>query len=350
MAKRVVKKVRKKKAPKVAHQAKKKTEVIAEVKAGAARNKAKVENVEKEAKVPKVEVPREAKLGLKVLSVDDEEVIRTLLKKILTKAGYEVKLAASGEEGLKLMKKEAFDLCIIDLKMPGMGGIAFLSQMKEDHPDTEAVILTAFGDIDTAVDAMKNGAFNFVSKPFKKDTFLSIIERAVERKIMKKDLEDTKAYMREMENVTSRKIGELQGQLVAVEEAKRELGVQFNKIKQSLVGGTGKHGELEKKVLSLEKVAGQIKEIEEKLVVVEKEKKEAFKRTRQLEKELNRKVSTNVELGNKIEEAKVSLGDLKKEVTQEKEQAPSKEKEELKTSLTDIHQALADFRKEIEGE
>ncbi len=326
MAKRVTRKVRKKK-----------------------KISKKVEKVEKEVKTPKAEVPKEARAGVKVLSVDDEEVIRTLLKKMLTKAGYEVKLAASGEEGLRVLKKEAVDLCIIDLKMPGMGGMAFLAQMKEHYPDTEAVILTAFGDIDTAVGAMKKGAFNFVPKPFKKDTFLGIIERAVERRMMKKDLEDTKASMREMESETSRKIGGLQGQLAAVEEAKRELGEQFKAIKQSLIGGTEKHGELEKKVLSLEKVAGQIKEMEEKLVVAEKEKKEAFKKARQLEKELNQKVSSNVEQGNKLKEAKASLEDLKKEMSKEKEKLPGEEKEELKASLTDIHQALADFRKEVAG-
>lgn len=328
------KKIKKKKASKPTLQTEKRTKV-------------KVEAVEKGEE--EVKIAEKTKVKVKVLSVDDEEVIRTLLKKILTKAGYEVKLAASGEEGLRVMKKEAFDLCIIDLKMPGMGGMAFLAQMKEHYPDTEAVILTGFGDIDTAVSAMKKGAFNFVSKPFKKDTFFTIIERAIERRKMKKDLEDTKTSMREMESEASRKIGKLEGQLAAVEEAKRELGEQFNIIKQLLARGTGKDSDIEKKVIALEKVAGQIKKMEEKLVASEKEKKDVLKKAKGLEKELNQKVSINVELGNKLEEVKANLEGLKKEMVNEEETAIGEEKTELKVSLTDIHQALADFRKEIEG-
>ncbi|MEE8360147.1 MAG: response regulator [Candidatus Omnitrophota bacterium] len=340
MAKKVAKKPSKA-APvrKVKKKGVSKAEAEAKVKEEA-RKKAEVE-VEEDIAAPK-------KAKAKVLSIDDEEVIRTLLKKILTKAGYGVKLAASGEEGLRVMKKEAFDLCIIDLKMPGMGGMAFLGRMKELYPDTEAVILTAFGDIDTAVDAMKKGAFNFVPKPFKKEIFLTIIGRALERRAMKREVEETRTAMREIENEASSKIGQLEDQLAAVEEAKGELGEQFNAIRESLVTGDGKRGDLEKKVISLEKVAGRIKEMEKELVAAEKEKKETFKKAEKLEKELTLKVSSNVELGNKLEEAKTSLDGLKKEVVKKKEAVSSEEKDKLKLSLGDIHKALADFRKEIE--
>lgn len=306
--------------------------------------------IQKSKIVKKIEAaPVSTKAKANVLSVDDEEVIRSLIKRVMTKAGYAVKLAASGEEGLKIMNKESFDLVIIDLKMPGMGGMAFLGKMKELYPDTEAVILTGFGDIDTAVDAMKKGAFNFVTKPFTKDTFLSIIERALERRLMKKEMEEAKSAVREIEDEAAKRIGKLEGQVAAVEEAKRELGDQFNAIKQQLVDGTGNQGELEKKVMSLEKVASQIKGMEEKLIVSEKEKKDALKKAKNLEKELSSNVSGKVESGNKLDEARASLNTVKSQVKKEKEGAPAEEKIDTQVSLSDIHSTLADFRKEIEN-
>lgn len=299
-----------------------------------------VENIEE------APVSREGKV--RVLSIDDEEVIRSLIQKVLTKAGYNVTLAASGEEGLEIMEKETFDLAIIDLKMPGMGGMAFLGKMKELYPDTEAVILTGFGDIENAVDAMKKGAFNFVPKPFKKDTFLTIVDRALERLLMKEELEETKTAMREIENEAAKKIGRLESEIAAVEEAKKELGDHFNAIKQSLIDGTGNQGDLEKKVMSLEKVASQIKNMEGKLVIAEKERESALKKAKKMEKELSARVSGNVALGNKLDEAKDSLKDLKGQVEKEKEEADGEEGDAGNVSLGDIHATLADFRKEIE--
>lgn len=305
-------------------------------------SKAKSDTVKK-----KAEITEKTTGQIKVLSVDDEEVICFLLKKVLTKAGYEVALAASGEEGLKLMKKKSFDLAIIDLKMPGMGGIAFLEKIKNLYPNTEAIILTGFGDIDIAVDAMKKGAFNFLPKPFKRDVFLTIISMALERRTMKMEMEEAKTAIREIENNASQKIGELEGQLIAVEHAKQELGEQFNSIKKVLLDGTGSHSDLEKKVVSLEKVAQQIKAMEEKVVAAESKKKGALRRAKNLGEELNLRISGNIELGNNLNEAKSGLEKLKKE-THEEAAPAQKEESTSGVSLTDIHQALADFRKENE--
>lgn len=304
--------------------------------------------VAKEKKKAVVKAPKGSANRLKVLSVDDEEVIRSLLKKVLTKAGYEVALAESGEEGLKVMQKASFDLAIIDLKMPGMGGIAFLEKMKDLYPNTEAVILTGFGDIDIAVDAMKKGAFNFVPKPFKKDVFLTIISKALERRVMKQEMESAKNAIRDIESEASRKIGELEGQLVAVEQAKAELGEQYNAIKISLVDGTETQSNLEKKVVSLERVAGKIKIMEEKVVAAEKEKREVLRKAKSMEKELASKVSGKIELGNKLDEAKIGLNTIKKEIS--KKGGSKKGESADYVSLTDIHHALADLRKESEDQ
>lgn len=312
--------------------------------AKAEADKRKVKTAEK----PRAETPKKTAGRIKVLSVDDEEVIRSLLKRMLTKAGYEVVLAESGEEGLKVMKREIFDLAVIDLKMPGMGGIAFLEKMKDLYPNTEAVILTGFGDIDIAVDAMKKGAFNFVPKPFKKDVFLTIISKALERQMMRKEMENAKNAIRDIESEASRKIGELEGQLASVEQAKVELGEQYNSIKLSLVDGTETQNELEKKVVSLERVAGKIKTMEEKVLAAEKEKREVLKKAKNMEKELASKVSGKIELGNKLDEAKAGLNTIKKEISK-KEKSKGGESTEY-VSLTDIHRALSDLRKGSEGQ
>ena len=93
---------------------------------------------------------------------------------------------------------------------------------------------------------------------------------------MKKEMEEAKTALREMENQSAQKIGKLQGQLDAVEQAKRELGEQFNSIRESIANGTESEGELERKVMSLEKVAGQIKTMEEKLVAEEETEKAIY--------------------------------------------------------------------------
>lgn len=320
-----------------------KNEASAKTKTDAVKKKA-----ETAAKVKEVPTPKAIAGRIKILSVDDEEVIRSLLKKVLTKAGYEVALAESGEKGLQVMKKESFDLAIIDLKMPGMGGVAFLEKMKDLYPDTEAIILTGFGDIDNAVDAMKKGAFNFMPKPFKRDVLLTIISKALERQAMRKEMESAKDAIRDIESEASKKIGELEGQLAAVEQAKIELGEQYNSIKRSLVDGTETQSDLEKKVVSLEKVAGKIKSMEEKVIAAEKGKRKVLVRAKNMEKELASKVSGKIEHGNKLDEAKTGLSVIKKEIS--KKEKPEGGEPADSISLTDIHQALSDLRKEGEGQ
>jgi DNA-binding NtrC family response regulator len=116
-----------------------------------------------------------------VLIVDDEPKQREILKMILADEGYETFTASSGEEAAKIARSYNPDVVLTDLKMKGMDGISLMSRVKTMEPEPAVVLMTAFGDVPTAVEAMKKGAFDFLIKPLDKDVVLLTIKRAVER-------------------------------------------------------------------------------------------------------------------------------------------------------------------------
>jgi len=116
------------------------------------------------------------------LVVDDETNIREALATILEKRGYAVRTAGTGEEALEMLDVAPADLVLTDLKMPGMGGMSFLRRLKEKWPDTEVLIMTAFGSIDTAVEAMRSGAYDYLTKPIDRERFPVVVEKALERR------------------------------------------------------------------------------------------------------------------------------------------------------------------------
>jgi DNA-binding NtrC family response regulator len=114
-----------------------------------------------------------------LLIIDDEEAQANIIANILEKEGYNVEKGYSAEEALKTACKNEFSAILIDLKMPGMGGLGFLRQAKDRCLKAKIIIMTAYGTIETAVEAMKNGAFDYITKPFSKDELLINVERAV---------------------------------------------------------------------------------------------------------------------------------------------------------------------------
>jgi two-component system response regulator PilR (NtrC family) len=135
----------------------------------------------------------------RILVVDDEESIREFLEIMLRKEGYEVTTADDGQKALDLIKKKSFDLVISDLQMPNMTGVELLKHVKDQYPDMLFMMITAFGTTETAVEAMKLGAYDYVTKPFKIDEVRIIIANAlrsqnleVENRSLKKEL--TKEY------------------------------------------------------------------------------------------------------------------------------------------------------------
>lgn len=120
----------------------------------------------------------------RILVVDDEKVIRDMLADFLGMEGYYVRTAEDGTSALNELTKGHYDLVISDLKMPRMGGIALLDEIGKTAPNALTVIMTGFGTVETAIDAMKRGAYDYVLKPFKLDEVVHVVQRGIEKQRM----------------------------------------------------------------------------------------------------------------------------------------------------------------------
>jgi len=129
-----------------------------------------------------------------ILIVDDEENQRNILKTILDDEGYETYVAASGEDGLKIVREMKPDVVLTDLKMEGMDGIEFIESLPEEPFKPLAIVMTAFGTISSAVDAIRKGAFDYLTKPLDQDVLLITVRRAVDKtELLKENLQLQKA-------------------------------------------------------------------------------------------------------------------------------------------------------------
>jgi DNA-binding NtrC family response regulator len=128
-------------------------------------------------------------MSTRILVVDDEPNMLRLLKTILTdKTGYEVDTTNNPLEVSKLLQEASYDLVVSDLKMPIMDGIDLLDQVKQFDPGIPVIIITAYGTIETAEEAVRKGAYDFITKPFRKEAILITIKRALEWKQMQQEL------------------------------------------------------------------------------------------------------------------------------------------------------------------
>jgi DNA-binding NtrC family response regulator len=124
----------------------------------------------------------------RVLIVDDEEQMRELLAKVLEKNGYQVTTAGDGGQALALLEKEPMDLVVTDVRMPGLDGMEALRAIKELSPEIVVIIMTAFGSIDQAVQAVKEGAYDYINKPFKIDEILLTIKKALDERRLRHEV------------------------------------------------------------------------------------------------------------------------------------------------------------------
>ncbi len=115
----------------------------------------------------------------RIVVVDDDESLRRVTQFQLEQAGYEVTTAASGAQALHVLQLSPRDLVITDLKMPGLSGLELLRKIRADYPEVSVIIVTAFGTVETAVDAMKAGAYDYITKPVNSEELILIIERAL---------------------------------------------------------------------------------------------------------------------------------------------------------------------------
>src|SRR6476619_5933422 len=116
-----------------------------------------------------------------ILIIDDEKAIRKTLTEILSFEGYKIEEAGDGEEGLKKFRERTYDVVLCDIKMPKLDGIEFLDKAREGNPDIPVIMISGHGTIETAVEAVKQGAYDFISKPPDLNRLLITIRNAMER-------------------------------------------------------------------------------------------------------------------------------------------------------------------------
>ena len=110
-----------------------------------------------------------------ILVIDDEEIMREILETLLVREGYTVRLASDGAEGLDLARSLPFDAVIVDMMMPGMDGLQVLDELRKHDEELPVIMITAFASMENAIAAMKKGAFDYITKPFKNDEVLVVL-------------------------------------------------------------------------------------------------------------------------------------------------------------------------------
>jgi two-component system, NtrC family, response regulator HydG len=124
----------------------------------------------------------------RILVVEDEEIVRELLIGMLREEGYEVDGIATGEEALRALDRELYDLVLLDLNLPGMHGMSVLSAAPALQTDAQFIVMTAFGSVDNAVEAMKLGAFDYINKPFRTEELLLTLQRALNDTALRREV------------------------------------------------------------------------------------------------------------------------------------------------------------------
>ena len=126
----------------------------------------------------------------KLLIVDDERVALKNLEHVMKKEGYGVTATQSGQNALKLLEEQQFDVVLTDLRMEKVDGLQVLKKCRELHPDSEVIMITGFATLDSAVEAMKQGAFYYIAKPFRLDEVRKVVAEALEKVRLRRENED----------------------------------------------------------------------------------------------------------------------------------------------------------------
>ncbi len=174
----------------------------------------------------------------KILIVDDEKSLREFLQIVLTKEGYQVVTASDGEEAIEWIGKDIFDLVISDIKMPKASGLDVLKAVKEVSPDTIVLMITAFATTETAIEAMKQGAYNYLIKPFKIEEIKLIIKNALEKQTLRKENHKLRQELKEL--VFPRKIIGKSEPLLKILELVSKISESSSNILITGESGTGK--------------------------------------------------------------------------------------------------------------
>ena len=175
-----------------------------------------------------------------LLVADDDEAVRLSLERALTREGYDVVLAPDGHAALDRLRQGGIDLLLSDLRMPGLTGLELLKLAKEVAPDVDVILLTAFGTVEEAVRAMKDGAIDFLTKPLQRAQLLRVVRQALERRSL---IQQNRALQQRLDDLLS------QGKMIGVSPAFRQMMTLVRQVADSSAtvliqgeSGTGKEG------------------------------------------------------------------------------------------------------------
>ena len=141
--------------------------------------------------------------GEKILIVEDEDLMRSILEKLLKKEEYVVSTAADGADGLEIFRREHPDLILTDVQMPNMTGLELLDEVRKQDRDTLVIVLTAFGSLESAVEAMRKGAHDYITKPFINDDIRMTVSRGLELKRTREELKETQELVVQSEKMAA---------------------------------------------------------------------------------------------------------------------------------------------------
>jgi len=173
----------------------------------------------------------------KILIVDDEEKIREVLKIHLSKKKFKILEAQNGEEGIEKLKEDEFAVAICDIKMPKMDGLEFLEYTRKNHKLLPVIMLTGYVELDTAVTVMKKGAYDYLTKPIKKDDLYIAVDKAIEYRELLKEKEELRLanieYQKDLEKKVKERTEELEKKNKILREQQKKLEESYRNLKQA---------------------------------------------------------------------------------------------------------------------
>ncbi|MCL7488687.1 MAG: response regulator [Desulfobulbaceae bacterium] len=202
----------------------------------------------------------------KILVVDDDQELRENIMEILNTEGFDVRAAANGEEALDLFRETPFDLMLLDLIMPKMGGMEVLSRIKREHPGVKVIMITAYSTVDNAVEAMKKGADDYITKPFK----INELSMAVKKNLAEAEFLACKTIL-DMDNTFSCLANSMRRQILVL--VNQEGKIRFMDITRKL--GVADHTKVNFHLKVL-KEANLIEQDSKKLYLIAKEGKKVL--------------------------------------------------------------------------
>ena len=130
----------------------------------------------------------------KILIVDDEEILRNMLTDVLSEEGYQISQASNGEEAVKMLKEDYYEIVLTDIMMPGLDGIGVLKAAKEIEPGNDVIVMTGYASVETAVESIRLGASDYITKPFNIDQIKIVIARTLQRRVLERKVQEGEFY------------------------------------------------------------------------------------------------------------------------------------------------------------